>query len=80
MSVASTAITMRFTYRLQHEEDGVYCAECIELEVAGEGESEGAAVDSLRDLLFERLCRPDAVAPPSVPRPVAIELTRLPDD
>jgi hypothetical protein len=68
---------VHFTYRLEHDdEDDLFWAECIELDVAGEGSDETAAVDSLRELLLERLYRPDAIAPPAAIPLMSIELTR----
>jgi hypothetical protein len=68
---------VHLTYRVERdEEDGQFWAECVELDVAGEGESEDAAVRSLRELLLERLFRPDAVAPPAMTPVESLELTR----
>jgi hypothetical protein len=68
---------VHFTYRLERDdEDGQFWAECVELDIAGEGSDEKAAVDSLRELLEERLYRPDAVAPPAAEPLMRIELSR----
>lgn len=69
---------MRFSYRIIREKSG-FVAECVESEAAGEGPTEAAAVSSLRDVLEERMFRPDAVAPPSRPTESPIELV-LADD
>ena len=68
---------MQFSYRLQ-KTDGAFAAECLELDVVGEGPSEDAAVASLRDLLEERMLRPDAIAPPASGAEGKIDLVKLP--
>lgn len=69
---------MRFTYRLVRDARG-YVAECVEAEAVGEGKSAREAVASLKEALEERMLRPDAVAPPSDPTGVTIDL-QLADD
>lgn len=64
---------MKLTYRLVRDGGG-YVAECVETEAAGEGKTAAEAVSSLRRALEERMLRPDAVAPPSRPDDVTIEL------
>jgi hypothetical protein len=64
---------MRFTYRITRDA-GVYVAECVETDAAGEGRSVDAAVQSLRTSLEERMFRPDAVAPPATASRAPIEL------
>lgn len=55
---------MRFSYRLIKDARG-FMAECIEVDVAGEGKSVRDAVESLRGSLLERMSRADAIAPPA---------------
>jgi hypothetical protein len=64
---------MRFTYRIV-EEKGGWLAECLEVEIAGEGRTSSDAVRSLREALEERMLRPDAVAPPAEAEACGIEL------
>jgi len=64
---------MRFSYRLIVDKGG-YFAECVETEALGEGKTAIDAIESLRASLAERMLRPDAVAPPSRPERVTIEL------
>lgn len=66
-----------YTYRLKTIDTG-YLAECCEMDVAAEGLSEDEAVGSLRKALVERLKEPNAVAPPSRPRLIEIELAEAP--
>jgi hypothetical protein len=44
---------------------GGYVAECLEFDARGEGKDPEAALSALREALFERAIRPQAVAPPS---------------
>ncbi len=69
---------MRFSYRLIRDRSG-YLAECLESDAAGEGNTQEAAVASLRTSLHERMFRPDAVAPPSSPVEGTIELVLAAD-
>jgi hypothetical protein len=69
---------MNFTYRIVHDDDGC-SAECLEVEVVGEGETPDEAARALEELLRERMLRPDAVAPPPEMNDAKIELTRVPD-
>jgi len=64
---------VKFTYRLIKETSG-YVAECVESDAAGEGTTADEAVESLRVVLDERMCRPDAVAPPAAPVRSEIDL------
>jgi|GEM_PF-2607441 len=64
---------MKLTYRLVKDASG-WLAECVETEAAGEGKSSKEAVESLRQLLEERMFRPDAVAPPPETESARIEL------
>jgi hypothetical protein len=56
-----------------------YLAECVEMDAVGEGPDPDAALAALREALFERVVRPDAVAPPSRPD-VRIHLTVVKPD
>jgi hypothetical protein len=58
--------------------DGGYVAECLEYDVRGEGADREAALSALREALFERAIRPQAVAPPSHPDDEAIEIVVVP--
>lgn len=64
---------MKFSYRVR-QDGNAYTAECVENDALGEGPTRQAAVESLRVALQERMFRPDAVAPPSVPDDDRIEL------
>ena len=64
---------MRFSYRLIRDKSG-FVAECIESDVAGEGDTAKDAVESLRTSLEERMFRPDAIAPPAEATESTIEL------
>jgi hypothetical protein len=64
---------MKLHYRLVRDKSG-FLAECVESEAMGEGKTAKEAIASLRKALEERMFRPDAVAPPSEPEAVHIEL------
>jgi hypothetical protein len=66
---------MRFSYRVVDDGASVV-AECVEADCAGTGRTEADAVESLRELLAERMLRAEAVAPPSKPPRAQIELVR----
>ncbi|HMI88112.1 MAG TPA: hypothetical protein VK550_28705 [Polyangiaceae bacterium] len=69
---------MRYTYRLTTDSDGI-TATCVEMSVSALGPTTDAAVVALRDAIFERLTRVEAVAPPdSVPVP-SIQLVEARD-
>lgn len=55
---------MRFAAAVSHEE-GVYIAHCLEVEIAGEGPTQEAAVESLRHELELYLKAAPAVGPPA---------------
>lgn len=63
---------MHFSYRLDRVENH-FVAECVEVDAAGEGETAAEAVLGLRSLLSKRM-EPQAVAPPTTPGPIEIEL------
>jgi hypothetical protein len=67
------AIVVRYTYRLDPDDGGFY-AQCVEVDLAGEGKTRAAAVESLREALRLRLASPEAVAPPSIAGEHRIEL------
>lgn len=69
---------MRMSYRLIRDRTG-FIADCLEADAAGEGKTAEEAVECLRQELKERMDRPDAIAPPSHPAEVDIELV-LADD
>lgn len=70
---------MNFSYRLR--QDGhAFTAECVENDAVGEGSTRQAAIESLRTALEERMFRPDAVAPPSVPDIARIELREVTEE
>jgi len=64
---------MKYTYRLTSDTDG-FAATCIEMDVSAAAPTQAGAIAALRDAIYERLTRVEAVAPPaSVPVP-SIEL------
>jgi hypothetical protein len=67
---------MRYTAKLTRSRSG-YCAQCIEIEATGEGETPQAAVESLRAELHDRLDHVEGVAPPSQPTPTVLEIVVL---
>ncbi|MEU6412754.1 hypothetical protein [Microbispora sp. NPDC046933] len=71
--------TVRLTATVTPEDGGLYCARCVQVEVACEGHTVDEALDRLRSALvhyFER--RPVPHPPPHPPIVVPIEV-RLPD-
>lgn len=64
---------MKLHYRLEKDERG-YFAECVESDAMGDGATPEEAIGALRAVLEERMCRPDAVAPPAEAEEVHIEL------
>ncbi|MEU8177765.1 type II toxin-antitoxin system HicB family antitoxin [Microbispora hainanensis] len=71
--------TVRLTATVNEEDGGLYCARCVQVEVACEGHSVDEALDRLRQALehyFER--RPVPHPPQHPPIVVPIEV-RLPD-
>jgi hypothetical protein len=63
---------MRYTAKLTRDPSG-YCAECLELDVIGEGDTRDAAIASLRAELEDRLIV-EGVAPPSRRASTAVEI------
>jgi hypothetical protein len=60
---------MKYTYRLTSDADGV-TATCVEMDASATAPTQAGAVAALRDAIYERLTRIEAVAPPtSVPVP-----------
>ena len=55
----------KFTARVWKEDD-VYIAQCVEFEIASQGESEDDAVEMLRDAIALYLSEPDAGDVPNV--------------
>ncbi|MBM3215078.1 type II toxin-antitoxin system HicB family antitoxin [Candidatus Poribacteria bacterium] len=65
----------KFTARVW-QEDGVYIAQCVELELASQGDTEDDAVGMLRDAIELYLSEPDAGAVPEVTlREVEVDAT-----
>ena len=67
---------MRFFYRLA-EEGGGWIAETEAIEAYGRGATPAEAVLDLRGVLTERFERPNAMAPPSSPGDLLIDLQPL---
>ncbi len=63
-----------FTYRVQSIDTG-FLAECVEMGVAAEGATKEKAVEELQKALVEKLEEPNAMAPPSNPKPALVTLT-----
>lgn len=55
----------RFTARVWKEDD-IYIAQCVELEIASQGDTEDDAVEMLRDAIELYLSEPDAGTVPDV--------------
>jgi hypothetical protein len=55
---------MKYTYRLTSDTDGV-TATCVEMDASATAPTQAAAVAALRDAIYERLTRIEAVAPPT---------------
>jgi hypothetical protein len=69
-----------YHYRSQRTPDGVLVS-CVEMNLAADGPTHAEALGALRKALVERLSRPEAVAPPSHPTAVQVELRpATPDD
>lgn len=64
---------MKLHYRLIRDANG-WLAECVESDALGEGKSAKEAVATLRQVLEERMLRPDAIAPPAETEETTIEL------
>jgi hypothetical protein len=62
-----------YHYRSQRTGEGVVVS-CVEMNLAADGPTHAKALEALRTAMAERLSRPEAVAPPSHPTPVQIEL------
>ena len=69
---------MKLHYRLIRDANG-WTAECVESDALGEGRSAKEAVATLRQMLEERMLRPDAVAPPPEGEQTTIELVLAQD-
>ncbi len=69
----------RYTYRMQSSDEG-YLAECLEMDIAGEGATQEAAIQALRKGIDERRHAPDAIAPPSKANLGGIELVAAPPE
>lgn len=68
---------MQFAYRLRREgEDWV--AETDAIEAEGHGPTPAEALLELRNVLTERFTEPNAVAPPSGPSRISIDLEPMP--
>lgn len=67
---------MRFFYRVTPAGHG-WTAECDDLDTCGRGVTPEAALEQLRELLFERFDRPNAVAPPDDAPPTLIDLVPI---
>jgi hypothetical protein len=68
----------RYTARL-HRTSSSFVAQCVEIEIAGEGSTREAAIRSLKAELEDRLGHVEGIAPPVAPTPISIELLVLDD-
>ena len=68
---------MKYTYRLARDSEG-FAATCVEMDVSAAAPTQAGAIAALREGIYERLTRVEAVAPPtSVPVPsIDLELAR----
>lgn len=64
---------MRLRYTIECVDDG-YRASCPDLELSASGATESEALDALRTAAEEAIGRVEAVAPPSNPPRVRVEL------
>ncbi|GGO14694.1 type II toxin-antitoxin system HicB family antitoxin [Microbispora bryophytorum] len=71
--------TVRLTATVNAEDGGTYCARCVQVEVACEGQTVDEALDRLRHALEHYFARRPAPRPPSQPPLVVPIEVRLPD-
>jgi hypothetical protein len=64
---------MKYTAKLTDSPTG-YCAQCVEVDAVGEGDTKEAAVASLRTLLQDRYEHVEGVALPSLPPADTVEI------
>ena len=68
---------MQFSYRLRRDGDD-WVAETESIEAEGHGPTPAEALLELRTVLAERFAEPNAMAPPSSPNLVSIDLEPAP--
>lgn len=64
---------MKLRYTVESVDDG-YRAVCPDLGLSAAGATESEAVDALRTAALERVTQVEAMAPPSHPPPVEVEM------
>lgn len=64
---------MKLRYTVESVDDG-YRAVCPDLDLAASGATESEAVDALRTAALDEVTHVEAMAPPSNPPPVELEL------
>jgi hypothetical protein len=67
---------MKYTAKLTGSRAG-YCAQCIEVDATGEGETKEAAVASLRNVLQDRYEHVEGVALPPLPPSDTVEIVLM---